>query len=80
MFPVSVGRADFDKEGNLPTFTLPVKDENGNVFERKYKLNGPIVRRVLAPGEEQRPMMASKPASKTAAKASSSSRRGRRKR
>jgi hypothetical protein len=29
-----------------------VQDENGNVSERKYKLNTPIVRRVLSPGEE----------------------------
>jgi len=32
-------------------FILRVKDEAGNVSERKYKLNTPIVRRVLAPGE-----------------------------
>jgi len=29
-----------------------VQDDNGNVTERKYKLNTPIVRRVYAPGEE----------------------------
>jgi hypothetical protein len=29
-----------------------VKDDDGNVTERKYKLNTPIVRRVYAPGEE----------------------------
>jgi hypothetical protein len=29
-----------------------VKDDSGNVSQRKYKLNSPIVRRVLAPGEE----------------------------
>jgi len=29
-----------------------VKDDSGNVSERKYKLNTPIVRRVLAPGEQ----------------------------
>jgi hypothetical protein len=28
-----------------------VKGDAGNVTERKYKLNTPIVRRVLAPGE-----------------------------
>jgi hypothetical protein len=28
-----------------------VKEDAGNVGERKYKLNTPIVRRVLAPGE-----------------------------
>jgi len=31
---------------------IRVKDEDGKVTERKYKLNTPIVRRVLAPGEE----------------------------
>ncbi len=39
---------NFEKEGDLPVFVLRVKDENGNVMERKYKLNTPIVRRVLA--------------------------------
>jgi SH3-like domain-containing protein len=52
VFPVSVGSADFGSEGVLPTFTLRVKDDNGNVVAKNYKLNGPIVRRVLAPGEE----------------------------
>jgi uncharacterized protein YgiM (DUF1202 family) len=53
VFPVSVGNADFGKEGMLPTFTLRVKDDDGKVLERKYKMNGPIVRRVLSPEEEQ---------------------------
>lgn len=52
VLPVRVGQEDFDKEGILPVFVLHVKDESGNVTERKYKLNTPIVRRVLAPGEE----------------------------
>jgi SH3-like domain-containing protein len=51
VLPVTVTREDFDKEGNLPVFIVRVKDEAGNVSERKYKLNTPIVRRVLAPGE-----------------------------
>jgi hypothetical protein len=34
-------------------FVVRVKDETGNVIERKYKLNTPIVRRVLAPGEQK---------------------------
>jgi SH3-like domain-containing protein len=50
--PVTVAHEDFEKEGNLPTFTLRVPDEAGSVTERKYKLNNPIVRRVLAPGEQ----------------------------
>ncbi|MGZ4826976.1 MAG: SH3 domain-containing protein [Terriglobales bacterium] len=53
VFPVTVGTADFGKEGVLPTFTLRVKDDDGKTTERKYKLNGPIVRRVLSPEEEQ---------------------------
>ena len=53
VFPVNVGSADFGKEGVLPAFTLRVKDDDGRVLDKNYKLNGPIVRRVLAPGEEQ---------------------------
>ena len=52
VFPVTLGQAAFEKEGTLPTFTVRVQDEQGNVSERKYKLNTPIVRRVLAPGEK----------------------------
>ncbi len=51
VLPVTVTQENFDKEGNLPVFILRVKDEAGNTVERKYKLNTPIVRRVLAPGE-----------------------------
>ncbi len=51
VLPVTVTHEDFDKEGTLPVFILRVKDDSGNVSERKYKLNTPIVRRVLAPGE-----------------------------
>ena len=50
--PVTVAQENFDKEGTLPTFVIRVKDDSGNVTERKYKLNTPMVRRVLAPGEE----------------------------
>jgi len=52
VLPVTVGQEDFDKEGTLPTFVLRVKDDSGAVIERKYKLNTPIVKRVLAPGEQ----------------------------
>ena len=51
VLPVTVTSENFDKEGTLPVFILRVKDDAGNVSERKYKLNTPIVRRVLAPGE-----------------------------
>jgi len=52
VLPVTVSQENFEKEGVLPAFVLRVKDDNGNVTERKYKLNTPIVRRVLAPGEQ----------------------------
>jgi hypothetical protein len=52
VLPVTLGRQEFEKEGNLRTFVLRVKDDNGTVRERTYKFNPPIVRRVLAPGEE----------------------------
>jgi uncharacterized protein YgiM (DUF1202 family) len=64
VLPVTVTTENFDKEGALPVFILHVKDDSGNVSERKYKLNTPMVRRVLAPGEQKqtaRPA-ASKPA------------------
>jgi SH3-like domain-containing protein len=53
VLPVRVTSENFDKEGTLPVFILRVKDDSGNVTERKYKLNTPIVRRVLAPGEQK---------------------------
>ncbi len=51
VLPVAVTNESFDKEGTLPVFILRVRDDAGNISERKYKLNTPIVRRVLAPGE-----------------------------
>ncbi|HEY6768390.1 MAG TPA: SH3 domain-containing protein [Candidatus Sulfotelmatobacter sp.] len=53
VLPVTITQEDFDKEGKLPVFILRVKDDIGNVSERKYKLNTPIVRRVMAPGEQK---------------------------
>jgi SH3-like domain-containing protein len=52
VLPVTVAQESFDKEGLLPVFIVRVEDDKGNVTERKYKLNTPMVRRVLAPGEE----------------------------
>ena len=49
VLPVTVSHEDFGKEGDLPTFTLhgkDLKDPDGPVTERKYKMNTPIVRRV----------------------------------
>ena len=53
LLPIATGSEDFEKEGRLPTFTIRLKDESGNIAARKYKLNGPIVRQVLAPGEQK---------------------------
>ena len=52
VLPVTMGRQDFEKEGNLRTFILRTKEDDGSIRERTYKFNPPIVRRVLAPGEE----------------------------
>jgi SH3-like domain-containing protein len=52
VLPVTVSPENFDKEGVLPAFVIRVRDDIGNVSERKYKLNTPMVRRVYAPGEE----------------------------
>jgi SH3-like domain-containing protein len=51
VLPVTESQESFDKEGVLPVFTIRVQDDAGKISERKYKLNTPIVRRVLAPGE-----------------------------
>jgi hypothetical protein len=52
VLPVTLGRQDFEKEGNLRTFVLRVKEDDGSVRERTYKFNPPLVHRVLAPGEQ----------------------------
>ena len=49
--PVRVGHQDFGKEGDLPTFTIRKKNDAGQIVEATYKMNGPIVRRVLSPEE-----------------------------
>ena len=51
VLPVTITSENFDKEGTLPVFIVRVRDEAGSLSERKYKLNTPMVRRVLAPGE-----------------------------
>ncbi len=58
--PATVTQENFDKEGTLPVFVLRVKDNSGNINQRKYKLNTPIVKRVLAPGEEPQKMVGRK--------------------
>ncbi|MGB7554236.1 MAG: SH3 domain-containing protein [Candidatus Korobacteraceae bacterium] len=51
-FPVKTSHQDFGKEGDLPTFTIRKKNDDGQMVDVTYKLNGPIVRRVLTPEEE----------------------------
>jgi hypothetical protein len=51
VLPVSVGREGFEKLGDEPTFTIRVRDEEDKISEQKYRLEGVIVKRVLAPGE-----------------------------
>lgn len=53
--PVTLGRENFGKEGDLRTFTLQVADADGNLHQQKYKFNPPIVRQVLTPGEQPVP-------------------------
>jgi Bacterial SH3 domain len=50
--PVKTGHEVFGKEGDLPTFTIRKETDDGQVLDVTYKLNGPIVRRVLTPQEE----------------------------
>jgi hypothetical protein len=49
--PFLVKNEDFGKEGVLPVFTVHSRDANGRLTERKYKMNGVIVRRLTQPGE-----------------------------
>jgi SH3-like domain-containing protein len=49
--PVKTGHAVFDKEGDLPTFTIRKMMADGQIVDVTYKMNGPIVRRVLTPQE-----------------------------
>jgi hypothetical protein len=65
VLPVRLTKEEFDKEGTLPVFILRVKDDAGSISERKYKLNTPIVRRVLAPGEQKQAQKPSREAAKT---------------
>jgi hypothetical protein len=62
--PVTVGRENFEKEGDLPTFTLQLADQSGQLHPQKYKFERPIVRQVLAPGEQPVPKVHRKTAKK----------------
>ena len=74
VFPISTGKADFGKEGVEPTFTLRVKNNNGQESDRKYRMNGPIVRRITTP-EEQQKEAAEKAARRAAAHAAKRNKR-----
>ncbi len=58
VLPIEVRTEDFGKEGKLPVFVLRVRAEEGSdkTVERKYKMSGVMVRRVLGPGEEAAPV------------------------
>lgn len=60
VLPITVTSENFDSEGTLPVFILRVKDDDGKINEQKYKMNSPIVRRVLAPGEQKQAPKATK--------------------
>jgi len=49
--PIQVTTQDFGKDGRLPVFSLRSKEDDHPFKERKYSLNGVMVRRILAPGE-----------------------------
>lgn len=51
VFPVKTGTETFGNEGLQPTFTLRVRNSQGQEAERKYRMIGPIVRRVATPEE-----------------------------
>jgi uncharacterized protein YgiM (DUF1202 family) len=54
VLPVTASQETFEKEGTLPVFTLRSTDDAGNVSERKYKFNSPMVRRAdLPPGKSR---------------------------
>jgi uncharacterized protein YgiM (DUF1202 family) len=54
VLPVKTGTQEFEKEGVLPYFVIRTKDDAGQIHEIKYKMNGPIVRRVLSPEDQAR--------------------------
>ena len=44
--PARTGHATFEKEGDLPTFTIRKMNAEGKIVDVTYRMNGPIVRRV----------------------------------
>ncbi len=49
--PVEVSHQYFEKEGDLPTFTIHKMNDAGQIVATTYKMNGPIVHRVPTPEE-----------------------------
>ena len=49
--PFLVSKEDFGREGTLTVFSTHARDASGEWVERKYKMNGVIVRRIVQPGE-----------------------------
>ncbi|HEY6253132.1 MAG TPA: hypothetical protein VI685_24500 [Candidatus Angelobacter sp.] len=60
--PATIGKENFGSEGELKTFTLQLADADGNLHPAKYKFNPPMVRQVLAPGEQLPPKVRHKTA------------------
>lgn len=56
VFPVSVSTENFGSDGVLPVFTIRERAEDGQALERKYRLLGPLVRRVLSPEDAGKKM------------------------
>jgi hypothetical protein len=52
LLPVTIKHETFDKEGVMPVFTLNVRNQDGETRAQQYKLDGVLVKKVLAPGEQ----------------------------
>jgi SH3-like domain-containing protein len=53
--PVTLGQQEVEKEGNLRTFTLHLKGDEGKERQQVYTFNPPIVHKYYAPGQEPPP-------------------------
>lgn len=51
--PFKITKEDFGKEGTLPVFIAKAYTKDGGLEEKKYKMNGVIVRKVLPPAPTQ---------------------------
>jgi hypothetical protein len=52
VLPAQAGQENFGADGTLPVFTIRIRNDSGGINERKYRLKGVLVKRVLGPGEE----------------------------